>query len=651
MVHFWTSFVWTLFGIVYCAFLSFVVYVLPVTLPGTNAWRLAITWGKPVFCTVWGRPSSSVRSCGSVPIRSLSYISPRWLYNPLGYSLVGQPIRGVLAWLGFFWGHPSLWSPIFRVTHLWGHPSSWSPIFGVTHPVFARVWAFLFFCFSRLFFDFWYIMPVQQPKTVVIHAHGMVAAKSSNVMVQMLSKKLDFSKVKTIQFIPGGRIRVTFTSLEYRNTILNRKTLQIDDVHFLNITASDDPVTTVYVHYLPDEAGDVGIRLALQPFGTVHGISYQHFAGFNNISTGTKIVRMSLNQHIPFQCNIQGYPCRVWYVGQPLRCTICNGAHKAADCPDRNKCKRCKQPGHFAKDCKNTWGTSAQTPAPIPAPLPGLNPPAPAPSVPSPVTPSASDPPEVPSVVIAAKPVPPPLMSVTVQPPEQSQVDGLAPSQVSLFSESEDSIADFSEEDPSPAPPPSPTISSFPSDNDSQSILKGVTIVSGDPMEAQQTGCNPSDVNSNVTGPMASNVAKSNVTGPKGTQGKSNSKVMGPKVAQSKDNGKDTGNVTGPKAALSKSNSNAQGPKVAHSNNSNSQSDLSNSQISLDSQIQLPDSLVDSDSSSSEAVFKTPHPPRPRRTLSQSPSRSRSRSPLVPDSPGAHRGMPQVPKDRPSRCS
>ena len=138
----------------------------------------------------------------------------------------------------------------------------------------------------------------------MIHAHGMVAAKSSNVMVQLLSKKLDFSKVKTIQFIPGGRIRVTFTSLEYRNFVLARKTLQIDDVHFLNITASDEPVTTVYVHYLPDEAGDMGIRLALLPFGTVHDISYQRFAGFKSISTGTRIVRMSLDQHIPFQCNI-----------------------------------------------------------------------------------------------------------------------------------------------------------------------------------------------------------------------------------------------------------------------------------------------------------------------------------------------------------
>ena len=294
-------------------------------------------------------------------------------------------------------------------------------------------------------------MPVEQPRTVVIHAHGMVAHKSSNVIVQMLSKKLDFSKVKTIQFIPSGRIRVTFKSLEYRNVILERKTLQIDDVHFLNITASDDPVTTVYVHYLPDEAGDVGIRLALLPFGTVHDISYQRFAGFKNNATGTRIVRMSLNHHIPFQCNIQGYPCRVWYVGQPLKCTICSGAHKAADCPDRNKCKRCKQPGHFARDCQNAWGTTTQAQPDPPAP----------PSAPNPTPLLPLTPPLLPLPLFLPLPLPllprvvlpplsPPLMSVNVQPPLQSHVDGLAPSQVSMYSETEDSIAEFSEEESPP---------------------------------------------------------------------------------------------------------------------------------------------------------------------------------------------------------
>ena len=428
----------------------------------------------------------------------------------------------------------------------------------------------------------------------------------------------------------------------------------------------------------------MGIRLALLPFGTVHDISYQRFAGFKTISIVTRIVRMSLKQHIPFQCNIQGYPCRVWYAGQPLRCTICKGAHKAADCPDRNKCKLCHQSGHFAKNCKNAWGTTPQSdhaqagppprppasdhvppPAPDSALPPSSHPPAPDPSVPDPsapapspgpATPSAPVPPATSSVDGAAGSVPPPLMSVTVQPPQQSLVGEPVSSQETLFGDTEDSIAEFSE-DESPLVSPSPSISSFPSDNCSQSVLKDVSIVSSDPMEVEQ---NVSSVNSNVTD-------KSNVTGPKVTQGESN--VTGPKVAQSKCNvkgqkvtqDKSNSNVTGPKVTQikSKSSSNVTGQGVAHMSNDSGQTDLPNSQNSQKSQGQIQQhvssspsgKLVDSDSSSSESPFKAPLPPRPRRTASSSPLRGRSRSPLVPDSPGAHRGMPQVPRDRPSRRS
>ena len=399
-------------------------------------------------------------------------------------------------------------------------------------------------------------MPVDQPRTVVIHAHGMVAAKSSNIVAQMLSKKLDFSKVCHIQFIPGGRIRVTCSSVEYRNEILNRKTIQIDDVHFLNVTASDSPVTNVYVHYLPVEAGDVGLHLALLPFGTVHEISYQRFVGFKDISTGTRIVRMSLDHHIPFQCNIQGYPCRVWYAGQPLKCTICKGTHKAADCPDRNKCRRCHQPGHFAKDCKNVWGTTPQAPA-LSGPPPPSNVPHPSPpSAPATPAPDAPDPPDVPdapapslstSMDSAAPPVdpvvqvPPPLMSLVTTPPQTSDRpdtmnEDPAASQASLFS-SEASIGSFSDDEMTPTPvlTPFPSITSFTGlSEDSQSILQNVTIISSDPVVVEQISsdyCNVtvSKSNGNLSGPIEAHNSNVTVANNGNVRGAPNSNVTGPR--------------------------------------------------------------------------------------------------------------------------
>ena len=481
-------------------------------------------------------------------------------------------------------------------------------------------------------------MPVAQPKTVVIHAHGMVAA-ISNVIVQMLSKKLDFKNVTAVQFIPNGRIRVTFSSVEYQNVILGKKFIWIDDLHQLQVTESDIPVTSVYVHYLPVEAGDVGIRLAFAPFGKILDISQQHFSGFKKVGTGTRIVRMSLEHHIPFQCNIQGYPCRVWYAGQPIKCTICKGAHKAADCPDKNKCRRCRQPGHFAKDCKNAWGTFPQVNRAAPAgPQPAgagvVNPPTPDPSVPDPPSPD----PQAPSVVAdsAADPahVPPPLMSLDVSPPSSSESseameDGSqdpVTSQVSLFSEPEASFGEFSQGTSPPVPSPSPSISEFTDTSDaSQSILKNCPIVSSGPVVEQIVIDNVSSISNSV----------------------SNGSLSGPKVAHKS-------NVECPKVASNNGSKKPNDSKQSSGEKEPEPTLLKLSQSGRPGQFDFlsPSGVVaDSDSSSSESTFKPPVPPKPCRTVSRSLVRGRSHSLFIPSSPGAHRGIPQVMSDRPSRRS
>lgn len=151
-------------------------------------------------------------------------------------------------------------------------------------------------------------MPVAQPKTGVIHAHGMVAAMSTNVIVQMMSKKLDFKKVRSIQFIPNGRVRVTFTSAEYCDAILTNKVFRIDDLHDLQVTESDTPVTSVYVHYLSVEAGDVGM------FGFCSfWQGYQHYP--------SKFLWLQADNHCHSNCTYvfgTSHPVPVQHPGLPL---------------------------------------------------------------------------------------------------------------------------------------------------------------------------------------------------------------------------------------------------------------------------------------------------------------------------------------------
>ena len=115
-----------------------------------------------------------------------------------------------------------------------------------------------------------------------------------------------------------------------------------------------DPVTVeVSLELLPFEVPDEDLRGALSPYGAIHDVRLQKYAD-SDIHTATRILTMSLACHIPVNLRALRYPCRVFYRGQPRPCPICRSdGHRASSCHLRVKCRRCLQPGHFARDCKS----------------------------------------------------------------------------------------------------------------------------------------------------------------------------------------------------------------------------------------------------------------------------------------------------------
>ena len=74
------------------------------------------------------------------------------------------------------------------------------------------------------------------------------------------------------------------------------------------------------------------------------------------VSTGTCLFDMILNRDIPRTLKVGQSRVKVWYRDQPLQCDICSGNHKVSECDLCAKCRRCRQEGHFSRNCPVPWG-------------------------------------------------------------------------------------------------------------------------------------------------------------------------------------------------------------------------------------------------------------------------------------------------------
>jgi len=174
-------------------------------------------------------------------------------------------------------------------------------------------------------------------------------------------------KVVSIQQCPARIARVSF------RTDSGAAKLTLEELGVVTIRGVQCPVirpappsprvVNVIVYNYPYEFSDAPVATSMGNYGSVKSVGFQRWTNLPNVSTGTRLVRMTVLKVIPRFVFINGFRCKVWYREQPLTCDVCSkNGHKASDCPDKGKCLRCHQSGHMARDCPNPWGMAQAVP-------------------------------------------------------------------------------------------------------------------------------------------------------------------------------------------------------------------------------------------------------------------------------------------------
>ena len=177
--------------------------------------------------------------------------------------------------------------------------------------------------------------------------------------------------------------------------------------------------------------------LFFSSFGKVHFVVRSCHDAFPGLFDGNRLVKITLTKDILASVRVAGFDCRVWYRRQLASCSICKKlGHRGKSFPLDGLCRRCRQPGHVARECQNAWGVARVISA-GPFSVPSTSAPSPAVSAPSAEVPS-SDVPLVSGAVAAVDPSPVP----DVPPSTDISLSVLLPS-TALLSECEESDMEF----------------------------------------------------------------------------------------------------------------------------------------------------------------------------------------------------------------
>lgn len=196
-------------------------------------------------------------------------------------------------------------------------------------------------------------MPSQDdfPKSVVLHFPPSVYQKHGAAeMIPKLLEILCVEDLRCVQFLRNGKVRVSFREKDMRDHYLVEG-LRFGDLD-IPVTKDGQKVTVLHIRDLPYEVASDDLVEFFSNYGEVLTVERSVAANFPALCNGNRILKLILNEDLPYFLSVCGFQCRVWYRGQPLQCLVCRQrGHRAQSCPLSGRCRYCHQVGHMARDC------------------------------------------------------------------------------------------------------------------------------------------------------------------------------------------------------------------------------------------------------------------------------------------------------------
>ena len=191
-------------------------------------------------------------------------------------------------------------------------------------------------------------MALSRETTVTVHTPEGQEPLKRRAVIDACSSVVKKENLRCVQEV-GMYFRVTVASIEAKEKLLSVRISTKNGSHVPVLPVDDSKL--VRVSRLPFEVPEKDLRASLEGYGSI--VSYKlELDKDDGLPTGTRLLRVKLSKAIPNRLFVSGFPCTVWYPGQPKLCHHCSSRdHLLAQCPERGLCRACRQPGHMAKNC------------------------------------------------------------------------------------------------------------------------------------------------------------------------------------------------------------------------------------------------------------------------------------------------------------